>query len=58
MKPDPIVEEVREAGAKLAAKAGNNVHRFFQGLRRAQKRYGKPLVRKHVSNRQTTRRTV
>jgi hypothetical protein len=48
MQSDPIVKEVREAGAKLAAKAGNDVHRFFQNLRKSQKRYAKPLVRKPV----------
>ena len=45
MKPDPIVKEVREAGAKLAAEAGCDVHRFFEKLRQAEDRYGKPLVR-------------
>ena len=43
---DPIVNEVREAGAKLAAEAGYDVHRFFENLRQAQKKYGKALVRK------------
>jgi hypothetical protein len=46
MNPDPIVKEVREAGAKMAAEAGNDVHRFFANLRRVEKKYGKPLVRK------------
>ena len=32
MKPDPIVKEVREAGARLAAKAGHDVHRFFENF--------------------------
>ena len=45
MNPDPIVKEVREAGAKLAAEAGYDVHRFFERLRQAEKKYGKPLVR-------------
>ena len=44
MNPDPIVDEVRAAGAKLAAEAGNDVHRFFQNLQKAQKKYGKPLI--------------
>lgn len=39
------MKEVREAGAKLAAAAGYNVHRFFEKLRQAEKKYGKPLVR-------------
>jgi len=41
MIPDPIVKEVREAGAKLAAEAGYDVHRFFERLRQAEKKYGK-----------------
>ncbi len=45
MKPDPIVEEVRKAGAKLAAESGNDIHRFFEMLRAAERKYGKPLVR-------------
>ncbi len=45
MNPDPIVKEVREAGAKLAAEAGYDVHRFFERLRQAEKKYGKPLVK-------------
>jgi len=44
MNPDPIVEEVREAGAKLAAKAGYDVHRFFENLREIEKMCDKPLV--------------
>lgn len=43
MNPDPIVKEVREAGAKLAAEAGHDVHRFFEKLREAEKKYGQPL---------------
>jgi len=49
MNPDPIVKEVREAGAKMAAEAGNDIHRFFANLRRAEKKYGKPLVREPVA---------
>ena len=50
MNPDPIVKEVREAGAKLAAEAGYDVHRFFERLREAEKEYGKPLVREPVAS--------
>jgi uncharacterized Fe-S cluster-containing radical SAM superfamily enzyme len=49
MNPDPIVNEVRDAGAKLAAEAGHDVHRFFEKLREAEKEYGKPLVREPVA---------
>jgi len=50
MDPDPIVKEVREAGAKLAAEAGHDVHRFFEKLREAKKQYGKLLVREWPAN--------
>ena len=50
MNPDPIVKEVREAGAKLAADAGHDIHRFFENLREAEKAYGKRLVREPVTS--------
>jgi hypothetical protein len=53
MNPDPIVKEVREAGAKLAAEAGNDVHRFFEKLRQAERTYGKPLIREPVAKCET-----
>jgi hypothetical protein len=49
MNPDPIVKEVREAGAKLAAEAGYDVHRFFENLRKIEKKCDKPLVREPVA---------
>ncbi len=49
MNPDPIVKEVREAGAKLAAEAGYDVHRFFENLRKAEKEYRKRLIREPVT---------
>jgi len=49
MNPDPIVKEVREAGAKLAVEARHDVHRFFEMLREDEKKYGKPLVREPVA---------
>ena len=58
MKPDPIVKEVREAGAKLAAEAGYDVHRFFEKLRQAEKKYGKPLVREPAISHEATGRTM
>ncbi|MBI5528102.1 MAG: hypothetical protein HY897_17360 [Deltaproteobacteria bacterium] len=54
MNADPIVKEVREAGAKLAAEAGYDVHRFFEILRRAETTYGKPLVREPSAQRDGT----
>lgn len=49
MDPDPIVKEVREAGAKLAAEAGYDVHCFFEKLREAEKKCDRPLVREPVA---------
>ena len=49
MDLDPIVKEVREAGAKMGADAGNDVHHFFENLRQAEKKYGKPLVQEKTS---------
>jgi len=49
MNRDPIVKQVREAGAKLAAEAGYDVHRFFKNLREVEKKCDKPLVRKPVA---------
>jgi hypothetical protein len=49
MDLDPIIKEVREAGAKLAAEAGYDVHRFFENLREAEKEHRKRLVREPVA---------
>jgi len=54
MAHDPIVKEVRDAGAKLAAEAGNDIHRFFQKLRQAEAKYGRALVREPVASYGTT----
>ena len=58
MNPDPIVKEVREAGAKLAAEAGNDLHCFFEKLRQAEKEYGKPLVREPAAKYEGTGKTT
>ncbi len=44
MWKDPIVEEVREAGAKLAQKCGYDVHVFAAMLRHHQKETNWPVV--------------
>ncbi len=44
MQKDPVVEEVRRAGAKLAKKAGNNLHKFCEELRKAEKEHPDRLV--------------
>ncbi len=49
MDPDPIVKDVREAGAKLAAEAGYDVHRFFENLREVERKCDKLLVREPVA---------
>ena len=56
MNPDPIVKEVRETGAKLAAEARYDVHRFFENLREDEKKYDKPLVREPVAKSSSKRR--
>ncbi len=48
MTRDPIVSEVRKAGAELAGEAGNDTHRFFENLRATQKKYKSRLVGKEV----------
>jgi hypothetical protein len=58
MNLDPIVKEVRDAGAKLAAEAGYDVHSFFEKLRQAEKKYGKPLVRESPASYEATGRTT
>jgi len=57
MPTDPIVQEVREAGKRLAAETGNDVHRFFDKLRQAQSQYGKPLVRKPIPHSEVVGKT-
>ena len=57
MQPDPIVKEMRDIGAKLAAEAGNDVHRFFENLRKAEKGYDKPLIHKPVAGCASVSRT-
>ena len=43
---DPIVQEVREAGEKLAKEANYDVHTFFQNLRANEKQLGCLVVSK------------
>jgi len=43
---DPIVEEVREAGAKLTEEAGNDLHRLCENLRRKEQERPERLVRR------------
>ena len=41
---DPIVEETRARGRQLSGAAGNDMHAYFENLRRAQERYGTRVV--------------
>jgi hypothetical protein len=43
---DPIVQEVRAAGAKLARQCGYNFHRYSLMIKEHQKKNGKILVAK------------
>jgi len=45
MYDDPIVREVREAGAAMAAEADYDVHRFFENLRKLEKQFPVRLAR-------------
>ena len=44
MWEDPIVKEVRQAGAELARKASNDIHTFFEHMRKAQENYRGKIV--------------
>lgn len=46
MRKDPVVEEVRRAGAELAKAAGNDLHRFCEKLRKAERAHQDRLVRR------------
>ena len=46
MWQDPVVKEVRLAGAELAKKANNDVHTFFEQLRKAEAKYSGKIVQK------------
>ncbi len=51
---DFIVEETREAGRQIEARAGGGVQGFFAYLRRAQEKYRNRLVTKIERPRATT----
>ena len=44
MWQDPIVQEVREAGEKLAKQANYNLHTFFQNLRKNERERDSQVV--------------
>ncbi len=44
MYVDPIVQEVRDAGEKLAKEANYDLHTFFRHLREKEKKQGAHVV--------------
>ncbi len=46
MLKDPIVEQVRQAGARLCEEAGNNLHAFCEQLRKLEQNHSGKLVRR------------
>ncbi len=44
MWKDPVVEEVRAAGKRIVADAGNNLHTLCERLREAEKGHQKRVV--------------
>lgn len=58
MYRDPVVEEVRRNGAKLAEECGGDVHRMAERLRQAAREGGRPIVRRQVAPvRRTSRKS-
>ena len=54
MWKDPVVEETRAVGQQLASEAGNDVHVYFERLRRAQARYAVRVVERVESHQSPT----
>jgi hypothetical protein len=50
---DPIVEETRSRGQQLATEAGDDMHTYFENMRRAQERYAARVVDRIESARAT-----
>ena len=44
MKKDPVIDEVRKAGEKLAQTAGYDIHDFFDLLRQGERRHATRVV--------------
>lgn len=44
MWKDPIVEEVRNAGKELQRQANNDLHTFFENLRKNEKKHKGKIV--------------
>ena len=44
MWKDPIVEEVRNAGKEMQRQANNDLHTFFENLRKNEKKHKDNLV--------------
>lgn len=50
MLKDPIVEEVREAGAKIAKKCNNDFHKMCEYLRKKEKKHKNRVISKIPGN--------
>lgn len=48
MSKDPIVKDVREAGARLAQDAGNDLHALAEMLRKAEREGKWPVASEEV----------
>ncbi len=48
MWKDPIVEEVRNAGAKLAEEANNDLHQLCKNLQKKQEEHPDRLIRRKL----------
>ncbi len=46
MYKDPIVKEVRDAGALLAEESNYDIQKFFDNLRKSQKKYISRIINK------------
>ena len=52
---DPIVEEVRKAGAEMAREAGYDLHLLCERLREAERRHPERLVTPRRFEKETTK---
>ena len=46
MWEDPIVKEIREVGAKIAKECDYDMHKFFELMRKNQRKSGKKAITK------------
>jgi hypothetical protein len=46
MRKDPIVNETRKAGERLAKEANYDLHTFFENMRQSEKKLKGPVISK------------